>query len=601
MNSPRQQMQRKEADSPASDVNALGHSNDSNKSKIIAIGAAKVFNRIILKSRPSTIKTTGEEVSARFQILHLPDRSPVTMSLSEIPTTNEEYDTAISRMKAQTKLRVEHASVEHKGITASGSKGTQQFPPSKRYVVEGIGQLNPEPLSRKDGTGTLNGSMDVTDERDSSLVSRTVVATSGSTTTLLGRKGAGPLEKPRTGLNTQERKPSVRVYDKVRPNYARRVASDWVPPRPLSERALLSSGMRTRPSPRAPHGSVSTPNTHTVLPALGKIISRKEDGHAKNNSDEKRSDSRPLRQRGVDRTVASSGENNDSNDEPSRLVVLSAKHILASREMESVQSTGDNAAQVLKSNRCYFCQEDCQSGNSLCSKCETRFQPQDDVFGYSESEYEDDTDFEDRPLFSPEKTEHSPATPPVEGKRRHTRYPRPRERSGSWSQFSSVSQLQQLASRSASTSPTPHVALELKLVPPQDIKIRTVSSPTRTNAADGRSALQHIQQAMNSRQSVDPGDQDRDAIRLGKVRSGEIRRVDYPDIIKAKPPTPNWRGGRTYSEEQRLQSRDSFGNWLKYYAEDGKNSERCSAVPATPGTYDRVTSIYDMYASLDDS
>ncbi|KAJ0117191.1 hypothetical protein J7T55_003608 [Diaporthe amygdali] len=559
-------MQRKEADSSASDVSALGHSNDSNKSKIIAIGAAKVFNRIILKSRPSTIKTTGEEVSARFQIVHLPDRSPVTMSLSEIPTTNEEYDAAISRMKAQTKLRGELASVEHKGITASGIKGTQQLPPSKRYVVEGIGQLNPEPLSRKDGTGDLNGSMDVTDERDSSLVPRTVVATSGSTTTLLGRMGAGPLEKPRRGLNTPERKPSVRVYDKVRPNYARRVASDGVPPRPLSERALLSSGMHTRPSPRAPHGSASTPNTHMVLPALGNIISRKEDGHAKNNSDEKRSNSRPLRQRGVDRAVASSGENNDSNDEPSRLVVPSAKHILASRETKSVQSTGDNAAQAAK-----------------------------------KSEYEDDTDFEDRPLFSPEKTEHSPVTPPVEGKRRHTRYPRPRERSGSWSQFSSVSQLQQLASRSASTSPTPHVAMELKVVPPQDIKIRTVSSPTRTNAADGRSALQLIQQAMSSRRSAGPGGQDRDAIRLGKVRSGEIRRVDYPDIIKAKPPAPNGRGGQTHAEEQRLQSRDSFGNWLKYYAEEGKNRERISAVPATSGTYDRVTSIYDIYASLEDT
>lgn len=152
------------------------------------------------------------------------------------------------------------------------------------------------------------------------------------------------------------------------------------------------------------------------------------------------------------------------------------------------------------------------------------------------------------------------------------------------------------------------------MVPPQDIKIRTVSSPTRTNADDGRSALFHIHQAMRSKGSVSPGTQDSNATWLGKVRSGEIRRVDYPDIIKAKPATPN----DNRRKEEQCQSRGSFGNWLKYYAEDDNNNERyigssrsnspelltdheLDATPTTLGIYDRVTSIYDIYASLEDT
>ncbi|KAL1881819.1 hypothetical protein Daus18300_000872 [Diaporthe australafricana] len=266
--------------------------------------------------------------------------------------------------------------------------------------------------------------------------------------------------------------------------------------------------------------------------------------------------------------------------------------------MHDIQGMGDDAALAPKKSTCYFCQQVCKPGDGLCNKCETRFQPQEEVFDYSDSEYEDDAALDDRPHSPPEGAQHPPATPPMSAKRRDTRYPRPRESPTGWSETSSVSYLQQSGSRSASTSPTPHVALELKVVPPQDIKIRTVSSPIRATAGDGPSAFHRIQQAMKSRGSVSPGDQDSDAIRLGKVRSGEIRRVDYPDIIKAKPATPNDNGQRNPLEQQ-YQSRGSFGNWLKYYAEDDKNNER--TIPETPGTYDRVTSIYDIYASSEDT
>ncbi|KAK7708600.1 hypothetical protein SLS64_006702 [Diaporthe eres] len=318
----------------------------------------------------------------------------------------------------------------------------------------------------------------------------------------------------------------------------------------------------------------------------------------------------------ADSTVASSVEDTDSDDKSLRHRVPSASDARnPQRKTQDPRTINPDATRMPKKSTCYFCQEDCQPGHNLCSKCQTRFQPQEEVFEYSESEYEDDIELEDATHSSPE-TQQPPAALRRSSKRRTSRYPKAREKSRGWSEFSSVSKLQQLASRSASTSPTSHVALELKVVPPQDIKIRTVSSPTKTNAGDGRSALHHIQQAMKPRGSASPGSQDRDAIRLGKVRSGEIRRVDIPDIIKAKPPTPKENSFQRNSQEH--QSRGSFANWLNYYDEDGKNSERHSgsarsngadlpansensAVPATPGTYDRVTSIYDLYASFEDT
>lgn len=614
---PHQQMNRKNADSSASDVSASSHSDSSNKSKTIATGAAKVFSKIILKSRPSAIKSPAEENSTRFQIVHTPDRSPVEMPLSGFPTTNEEFDAAISRMKAQEQLCGSNVSAGRKGVTISARKGTQQGPQSLRYVVPTLDPPRSELLNLKDIFQTLRMNTGVADAENNSAVPGTAVTSSGSTTMFLGPRGNGPLDKL---LDAPEPTPSATASGKARPTYARRVASDGVPPRPLSERPLIYSSMRVRPSLQTPHGSASTPNVHSVLPVLRKRASIRKDSHVRTISNEKIGRRRPRRPPSPDSTVASSVEDNDRDEKTQSHRVLSARDVRSpQRKTQDPQNIDPDAARMPKKTTCYFCQEDCQPGDNLCSKCQTRFQPQEEVFEYSESEYEDDIELEeeDATHSSPE-AEQPPATTRRSSKRRTTRYPRPREKSRGWSEFSSVSQLQQLASRSASTSPTSHVALELKVVPPQDIKIRTVSSPIKTNAGDGRSALHHIQQAMKPRGSVSPGSQDRDSIRLGKVRSGEIRRVDIPDIIKAKPPMPKEDSFQRNSQEHQHQSQGSLTSWLNYYDEGDKNSERHSgsaqsnsadlptnsensAVPATPGAYDRVTSIYDLYASFEDA
>ncbi|KAI7785473.1 hypothetical protein LA080_006894 [Diaporthe eres] len=537
-------MNRKKADSSASDVSASSHSDSSNKSKAIATGAAKVFNKIILKTRPSAIKSPAEN-STSFQIVHTPDRSPVEMPLSGFPTTNEEFDAAISRMNAQEQLCGRNGSVGQKEVTVSARKGTQRGPQSLRYVAPALDDPKSEPLNLRDRSQTLRMNMGMADAEDNSVVAGTAVTSPGSTTMFLGPRGNGPLDKLRKGLDAPDPTPSATASGKARPTRLRRPPS-------------------------------------------------------------------------ADSTVASSVDDTDSDDKSLRhRVPPDSDARNAQRKTQDPQTINPDTTRMSKKSTCYFCQEDCQPGDNLCSKCQTRFQPQEEVFEYSESEYEDDIELEDGTHFSPE-TQQPPAALRRSSRRRTTRHPKPREKSRGWSEFSSVSQLQQLASRSASTSPTSHVALELKVVPPQDIKIRTVSSPTKTNAGDGRSALHHIQQAMKPRGSVSPGSQDRDSIRLGKVRSGEIRRVDIPDIIKAKPPTPKEDSFQRKSREPQHQSRGSFGNWLNYYDEDDKNSERHSgsarsngadlpansensAVPATPGTYDRVTSIYDLYASFEDT
>lgn len=616
-NSPHQQMNRKRADSSASDASGSSHSHSSNKSKAITTGASKVFNKFILKSLPSTIKSPAEETSTRFQIVHTPDRSPVEMPLSGFPTTNEEFDAAISRIRAQEQLCGSNGSVGQKGVTISSRKGTQQGPHSLRYVLATLANPRPAPPSPKQ----LRMDMGVADARDNSEGPVTATTSPGSSTVSLGPKGNGPLDKLRRGLETPEPTPLATVREKARP-YVRRLASDGVPPRPLSERPLIYSSTRTRPSLQTPHGSISTPNVHSVLPVLRNNSSGKKYGHIRTASGGNTSRRRPRRPPSADSTAASSVEDTDSDGTTHKHRVSASKFTRGPHQKtDDSQIRGPDASCVPNRSKCYFCQEDCQPGDSLCSKCQTRFQPQEEVFDYSESEYEDDIELDDAPHFSPTTDQH-PATSPRSLKRRTTIYPRPREKSRGWSEFSSVSQLQHLASRSSSTSPTSHVALELKVVPPQDIKIRTVSSPTKTNAGDGYSALHSIQQVMKPRGSVSPGGQDRDSIRLGKVRSGEIRRVDIPDIIKAKPPTPKEKSLQRNSQEpqsqSQSQSRGSFGDWLRYYDEDDKNSARYSdsvrstradaptgredsALSPMAGAYDRVTSIYDLYASPEDT
>ncbi|POS79425.1 hypothetical protein DHEL01_v202183 [Diaporthe helianthi] len=571
-------MKSKKGYSSASDVSASGHSDNGNKSKAIANGAAKVFNKIGLKTRPSTAKSPTEEKFARFQIIHTPDKSPIDMPLPKFPTTNEEFYAAISRISTQRPSHGENGLLERKGASSSSRQGSQQSSNSQN------------------------------------MVPRTIISSTVSTDILPGTKYNGSLVNNQKAVDLRVPTPPVTASGMVRPGYGRRVAGEGVPPRPLSERPLIKySSLCARPSPQAQHSTMSTPSVHSVLSTPSKRDSNIWYGHTRVNSGERIVRRRPRRAPSMDST--------DSEDEISGHGASSASNIGDSKQ--KTQDSGDKSNPLNSLAKCYFCQDDCQLGDNLCSRCQSRFQPQDEVFDYSESEYED-IEFEDSPTFSP-ATDKPRGTSSRHSKRRTTRHPRAREKSLGWSEFSSLSHLQQLASRSASTSPTSHVAMELKIVPPTDIKVCTVTSPTRTSSRDGRSsALHHIQQALKVRPPSSPslGGRDRDAVRLGKMRSGEIRRVDYPDIIKLKDPSPkNLKGPQQNlktAQEHQQQSGGSFKSWLKYHVDEEKSSEmgssstwsdcadpptsgRNSAVPERASTYDRVTSIYDLYASFDEN
>lgn len=443
------------------------------------------------------------------------------------------------------------------------------------------------------------------------MILRTVIDSTDSTDILLGPKGNGPLVDDRKHFDPPVPTPPVTASGTVRPAYTRRVASEGVPPRPLSERPLIKySSLRARPNPQVQHSSMSTPSAHSVLSTPDKRASSIRYGHNRVNSGERIVRRRPRRPPSTD--------SSDSDDDTSSPKASPANNTGDAKQ--GIQGSGVEPKPRQNLIKCYFCQDDCQLGDNLCSKCQSRFQPQEEVFEYSDSEYED-IEFEDSPIFSP-ASEKARGDSSRFSKRRTVRRSRPREKSRGWSEFSSLSHLQQLA-RSASTSPTSHVAMELKIVPPTDIKVCTVTSPTRSSSGDTRSsALHHIQQALKPRtpSSPNPGGHDRDAVRLGKVRSGEIRRVDYPDIIKLKDPSPKNPESlqKTTQEEHQDQSVGSFKSWLKYYGDGEKGTERGSgstwsdsaelpasgrnsAIPARVSTYDRVTSIYDLYASFDES
>lgn len=125
-------MRSKKGDSSASDVSASGQSDNANKSKAIANGAAKVFNKIGLKARPSTTKSPTGEISAGFKIVHRPDKSPIDMPLPEVPTTNEEFYAAISQINAQAHSHGESGTLERTGASCSSRKGSQQSSDSQR-------------------------------------------------------------------------------------------------------------------------------------------------------------------------------------------------------------------------------------------------------------------------------------------------------------------------------------------------------------------------------------------------------------------------------------------------------------------------------------
>jgi hypothetical protein len=150
--------------------------------------------------------------------------------------------------------------------------------------------------------------------------------------------------------------------------------------------------------------------------------------------------------------------------------------------------------------------------------------------------------------------------------------------------------------------------MQLKVVPYPMIRKVSVSSPVRERDEHHRSALYHIQQTMKPREPMTPGaapGQGRDAIRVGRVHSGEVKFIveDGPDERVDSP---------------RQRSGSSYGDWFRYYEkvkEDAEGGEYVSEhyelvspitnsdlfnnyrnrASAESSTYDLIYSIYNEY------
>lgn len=409
-------------------------------------------------------------------------------------------------------------------------------------------------------------------------------------------------------------------------------------PRPLSERALIPLGHRgTSRGEYIPGRVANTASSLVVSPAItprsssgGDVAEGIADGRTAVNPGTKAMPRRTRRMRSFDSISTTNTGDIRPATPPARLT----------NAVSEVRDTGGAAARTPGMAECYVCQEPCKSGAGLCAGCKSRFQPMGEVFedSDSDSEYEDEkgngNENEELPDTTYSPPRHSPPAVPAT-----TPAPRPEHlgdgmslRAGaggrpassvassgrSSSPLSSPRRPGDLASRSASESPTPQLAhnVQLKVVPYPMIRRVSVGSPAREKGEEG-SALYLVQQAMKPREPMTPGagpGPGRDGIRVGRVRSGEGALVDGCEG-----------GAGGLAEDARRRSPGSYGEWLRYYErtrEDGdEDGGYVSAVPcevvspitncdlfsgkrnresARSSTYDLIYSIYNEYCDQQD-
>ncbi|KUI71415.1 hypothetical protein VM1G_07239 [Cytospora mali] len=554
----------------ASDLNTSSHNtsnssnNNNNNGRSISTNTAKVLSKIntlirpselYLKSRPYPKRAPPPPPSERFQIVHTPDRSSVTIPLWEIPRTEEEYKAAIKNMKMQGQLLVEGEQVQQTDVAAPDVRAENgRFPPSPSTPS---GTAN-APLANAENTLTSR-----TRQRRNREVQ------GGPHSVSIDPFDAG--EVPAKG-------------------HAEAHGERGGPPRP-------STALRTCPNPHGPAGRAHA----------GEYS---EDGRFAIDPDAKARRGITQRQMSIDSLFSTDGEDTAVDcGHSSRPGVLSVRQDGSSRGSGDIHAIGSVVTRIPVRTKCYVCLEPCRSGAGLCSECKDRFQPLEEVFEDSESEYEDEQ----------AATRHPTApgrTPPRPKRRGDTVSPAnntPQSASPrSWSGLPSAPQRGQQAqqartSRSMSVSPTPHLALQLKLVPHPTVRQVSVASPARNTPEDRRSALHQVQQEIELREPMTPGagpERGRDGIRVGSVHSGEVRLVDDDGGERGGAGRESW---------------GCYGDWFRYHEKEGRGAEgggecvsgfnelvspitNCDLfggcrgrASARSSTYDRIFSIYNVY------
>lgn len=624
---------------PPSKLSTSGHSatstntsnsNSSSSSRSIATNTAKVLNKIntlvrppesFLKTRPYPRRTPPPPPpppppAERFQIVHTPDRASDATRLWDIPRTDAEYRAALEKMKTQEQLRRGGGQGRQEaGASAPGVRAASydRFPSSSGYAGGSAEDAQPRVMrgERDASPGRTPASPSYADHGSPGLVSSTYS---------LSLEGAGFARTRVGGLTTSSSTPTVTVSTPTSARFPQRVLSVDVlrAPRPLSERALIPLGPRAGRGEQAPEMTTDTSSTQVVSRA---VTPRSSSANMAEDAGGGRTAADPgirarrrktRRMRSIVSVAADDGEDAAENGKPG---VPSARKTRAWTGFGAIHDRGSVGPRGPGMTDCYVCQEPCKPGAGLCGECKSRFQPLGEVFEDSESEYEDD--LVDVPRPAPKQSPPvRPATPPGSERRGDSISPRVEAEEsslrGSSGQSSASKRSGDPASRSTSVSPTPHLAhnMQLKVVPYPMIRKVSVSSPVRERDEHRRSALYHIQQTMKPREPMTPGaapGQGRDAIRVGRVHSGEVKFVvEHNDGPDERVDSPRHRSG------------SSYGDWFRYYEkvkEDAEGGEYVSEhyelvspitnsdlfnnyrnrASAESSTYDLIYSIYNEY------
>lgn len=610
---------------PSASSHNTTNNNSNSNSRSIATNTAKVLNKIntlvrppdsFLKSRPSPKRPPPPPPpppAERFQMVHTPDRAPAAIPMWEIPRTEPEYRAALTKMRMQDRLRVEggEGDQEQTGEAAPGMGAGlhDRFPSGFRCVCDSVNARINE--RRKGVIEVPNLKKTPANPRNEHCSPRSVPSMHSL------RVESATFERPRGGLTTSSSTPMVSTPASAR--FPPRVMSVEAlrAPRPLSERALIPLGQRASRSEYAPEKTINKPITPVASPAMapkssssGNLAEGVENGRTAIDSGTK-AGRRTPRMWSFDSIATSDGEDAAESSRPG---VPSARQTGASSQ---AKDTGRAAARTPGTTECYVCQEPCKPGAGLCAECKSRFQPLGEVFEDSESEYEDEPVGASHP--APERSPPAvPATPPRPGRAGDGFSPRAGARGassrGSSGQSSASKRLRDLASRSTSVSPTPHLAhnMQLKVVPYPMIRQFSVGSSAREREEHDRSALYHIEQTMKPREPMTPGaapGPGRDAIRVGSVHSGE------GSLAGKHNGSP---GERVEDAQQQGRSRSSYGDWFRYYEKTKEDEEGSGYVfvpyelvspitncdlfskhrnrtSARSSTYDLIYSIYNEY------
>ncbi|KAF3770888.1 hypothetical protein M406DRAFT_67250 [Cryphonectria parasitica EP155] len=637
--------------SPSSSSNS---NNNSTKAKLLLSKINKlvrpsennnngIFGLRSPRSTTTTTPTSGSTVTDLFRVVHEPDRMPLySPPMPMNPRTERECEEALKEMFAQARVgkmaERQGSSQEEQARTMSltipdsrydefvGRQESRSDPPQDRggASMSKNHRRLPFIVVPQDGMATSSHSEQPSVQTPpvyrrpevvrlesipgSPMTPVTAVFTPTMTTTPLA---VGLSQRPMTP-STPRSTDSRGVQSVISGESARA-------PRLLSQRALIALD----PKDRGKQGT----NMHSTLSPLSwspvsmEAPTSRPPGW-KNTAVAEELLKTPPRPRQDDAdawatktrssVTADDWASTDSDDDVAGTSTLLLREIGQAHKTKSVENTTAQAPRTPPNKRCLMCPEPCRPNARLCDKCREEYEQRDSDMEDSDSAYEDivvRTPSLSPPTISPRKakrfamnnntpTRLSPHDPVMSFPRTISWLKAPPFPRDSSTPQTPVQGPYRFSSRSLSISPTPYIAQQLEVFPSPPLRRVSISSPASQVEAS-ESALYHLGRRMLS-------DGGNEVIRVGRVRSGEGQMVLCPnddddengDTMKML--ADEGEGSEKRAGWRKHEAGGSYGDWFSYYAEkEGKgvaSLEQRTSMGSS--VYDRIVSIYDLYAEL---